>query len=93
MSVGGWRILKGVLVVLSLGVIGFGGWFANMLTTTRPASPQGELTIPWATHGGTVFISATDQLLLYLDWTLAGVVLVTYWLGALAMRNRKKARG
>lgn len=93
MSEGVWRILKSVLVVAALvdGALGF--WFANLLTTTRPGSPQGDLTVAYATHGGTVFISATDQFLLYLDWVVVGLILATYWLGALVMRNSRKVRG
>lgn len=61
MSQRAWTIAKAVLIVLAVADIAFGIRFSNVPTIARPLSPQGAFVLPFATHGGTTYISQIDQ--------------------------------
>ena len=77
------------MVAAGLGIVIFGGSLSNQLTVDRPSNPVGIYTEPYATHGGTTFISI-DELWLHRGvWIGAGVLVVVYNLVELRFRKRR----
>ena len=78
------------LVIVAGAIIVFSGWLTDHVTTRAIAQPTGAYTVPYETHGGTVFISSTERIEIYLGWGLAGFLLLGQW--SLNLLGRRSAR-
>jgi len=82
------QLLQTGLVLVGVVDIVFLGWFTDYLTLRAVDHPTGIYLIPYATHGGTVFISTAERAETAFAYIVAGaLVLGQLWL------NRARRRG
>ncbi|NEX94245.1 hypothetical protein [Caulobacter sp. 17J65-9] len=83
------RFVQIVLVVLAIPLVVGGYMFANHLTVRNVSAPDAVYSVPYATHGGTVYISPDERNLLNAGWA-AGGALVVAQLVLNAVRRRQR---
>ncbi len=87
------QLIQGVLILAGIADIVFLGWFAQHLTVRAILRPAGNYTVPYLTHGGTVFISQTEWAEHALGLAVAaGLVLGQLWLIRARRMTREQVR-
>ena len=80
---------QGVLLVCGVADIAFLGWLTDNLTVRSILKPIGVYAIPYATHGGTVFISRGEWVEKALGYGVGvALVLAQLWLNRARGRSR-----
>jgi hypothetical protein len=73
-------LAEAAIVAVAVPTTVFSIWLADHVTVRGIIRPSGAYTIPYGTHGGTVFISQTEQTEMILQWIVwAALVAIQLW--------------
>lgn len=73
-----FKVLRIAVFWVFVGALAFSAWFGDILTSERPIIPTRVSYIPFEAHGGTTYISATDQRLYDGSWTLIWIAVLVH---------------
>lgn len=83
-------VAQGLLIAGAVGIVIVSTRLSDQVTVRAIHQPAAPYVLPYDTHGGTVFISRTEQIEQRLSWAAGAGLLACQWL--LTRADRRSAR-